>query len=423
MLWVALDEHRERRRAPAPACRVARARAPRGTPAGGPSIGAAGRCDDRNTELSGLPPRSSRVVARRSAARGAASGRRRDASRQLTRIPARPRRRPGMLITGRRVSTPAGAGGSTSGLDSAAAGRAADRERARLSHEMEHGTPRVSGTREATSTSTKPSSSMWAPRRDLLPTAPLPDTHRRAARLSTSASRSCARRFAASASQSARRLSSSRACSRSCRSACLHRHARARRRRAHLPRGAAASGDGARPRAASRRADGRDDLRTRRSYERPPAWSTKRRSAEHAIARNFRVARVPPARTARGRRAPRAHDGSASRRPFAAVSGSRCAPPPGSGTTSSTTPNDCASVRQHAQRLRGLGSARAVTPEDRRAALRRDHRVRRVLHHEDAVGDAERERPAGSALADHRPRRSARAAATWSAATDRIASL
>ena len=41
-----------------------------------------------------------------------------------------------------------------------------------------------------------------------------------------------------------------------------------------------------------------------------------------------------------------------------------------------------------------------VLPEDRRAALGRDHRVDGVLQHEHAVGDADGERAAGAALAD-----------------------
>ena len=35
------------------------------------------------------------------------------------------------------------------------------------------------------------------------------------------------------------------------------------------------------------------------------------------------------------------------------------------------------------------------------AALRRDHRIDAVLHHQEAVADADRERAAGAALADH----------------------
>ena len=92
---------------------------------------------------------------------------------------------------------------------------------------------------------------------------------------------------------------------------------------------------------------------------------------------------------------------SASRSSCAAPSWSACAPPSGSGTIASITP----SSRQCA--ASGLNAAAAffacagVAPEDRRAALGRDHRVDRVLLHQHAVGERDRDRAAGAALADH----------------------
>src|SRR5581483_9227431 len=49
----------------------------------------------------------------------------------------------------------------------------------------------------------------------------------------------------------------------------------------------------------------------------------------------------------------------------------------------------------------GLLRLGGVAPEDHRAALRRDHGVDRVLLHQDPVGERDRDRPAGAALADH----------------------
>src|SRR5205085_12051618 len=46
----------------------------------------------------------------------------------------------------------------------------------------------------------------------------------------------------------------------------------------------------------------------------------------------------------------------------------------------------------------GLLGLAGVAPEDRRTTLRGDHRVDRVLLHDDAVRDRERRRPAGSTL-------------------------
>ena len=60
-----------------------------------------------------------------------------------------------------------------------------------------------------------------------------------------------------------------------------------------------------------------------------------------------------------------------------------------------------AEARRRLERGRRLAALVHVAPEDRRAALRRDHRVDRVLEHQHAIGDADRERAAGAALADH----------------------
>ena len=54
------------------------------------------------------------------------------------------------------------------------------------------------------------------------------------------------------------------------------------------------------------------------------------------------------------------------------------------------------------QRLGGLRGELGVAPQDGGAALGRDHRVGRVLLHEDAVGDGEGEGSARAALADQR---------------------
>ena len=51
------------------------------------------------------------------------------------------------------------------------------------------------------------------------------------------------------------------------------------------------------------------------------------------------------------------------------------------------------------RRGRLLGLAR-VAPEDRRAALRRDDRVHRILLHQHPVGERRGDRAAGTALAD-----------------------
>ncbi len=58
-------------------------------------------------------------------------------------------------------------------------------------------------------------------------------------------------------------------------------------------------------------------------------------------------------------------------------------------------------VGRELQRLGGALPLAGVLPQDRGAALGRDHRVDRVLQHEHPVGHAERQRAAGAALADH----------------------
>src|SRR5690606_11386340 len=58
-------------------------------------------------------------------------------------------------------------------------------------------------------------------------------------------------------------------------------------------------------------------------------------------------------------------------------------------------------VGRYAHRLGGrLGLLRGL-PQDRRAALRRDHGIDAVLQHHHLVRDTDRERAAGAALADH----------------------
>jgi len=165
---------------------------------------------------------------------------------------------------------------------SAAAARRG-RERARLSHEMEHGTPRVSDGGTATSTSTKPSSSMWAPRRDSsAPPRPCP-IRTVVRRLSTSASRSCARRSRAPRRR-ARGDSRARVRARAAaRSACLHRHARAQAAsRAPAPR-RRSQRRRARPRARAGERWTEMDLRTAPIPTNPPDVVNKARGQpEHA---------------------------------------------------------------------------------------------------------------------------------------------
>ncbi len=58
--------------------------------------------------------------------------------------------------------------------------------------------------------------------------------------------------------------------------------------------------------------------------------------------------------------------------------------------------------RGDAERLGGLGRLLGRLPQDRRAALGRDHRVGRVLEHQRDVADRDRERAARAAFADDR---------------------
>ena len=61
------------------------------------------------------------------------------------------------------------------------------------------------------------------------------------------------------------------------------------------------------------------------------------------------------------------------------AAGSRWAPPSGSGTTSSTTLEAQEVLAREPEGPGGLGGLVAALPEDRGAALGRDHRVVRVL--------------------------------------------
>ena len=79
--------------------------------------------------------------------------------------------------------------------------------------------------------------------------------------------------------------------------------------------------------------------------------------------------------------------------------GSVCAPPAGSGTTPSMIAEAEQVRRGQAQRLGRAGRLGGVLEEDRRAALRADHRVVRVLQHQHAVADGQGERAAAAALA------------------------
>ena len=58
-------------------------------------------------------------------------------------------------------------------------------------------------------------------------------------------------------------------------------------------------------------------------------------------------------------------------------------------------------LRGDLERLGGALPLAGVLPQDRGAALGRDHRVHRVLQHQHPVGHAERQRAARAALADH----------------------
>src|SRR3990172_132243 len=55
----------------------------------------------------------------------------------------------------------------------------------------------------------------------------------------------------------------------------------------------------------------------------------------------------------------------------------------------------------HFQRVGGVVGLVRVLPKDRRASLRADHRIDRVLQHQDAVRHAQGERASAAAFADH----------------------
>ncbi len=84
------------------------------------------------------------------------------------------------------------------------------------------------------------------------------------------------------------------------------------------------------------------------------------------------------------------------------VSLSRCAPPNGSATIRSTSFKPQQILGGQLQRLGGDRRLRLIAPQDRCAALRRDHRIDRVLQHQDPVAGRQRDRAAGSALTDDR---------------------
>src|SRR5205823_8395258 len=58
-------------------------------------------------------------------------------------------------------------------------------------------------------------------------------------------------------------------------------------------------------------------------------------------------------------------------------------------------------ARRELERLRRALALRGVAVEDRRARLGRDHRIPAVLQHQEPVADADGERAARAALADH----------------------
>ena len=138
-------------------------------------------------------------------------------------------------------------------------------------------------------------------------------------------------------------------------------------------------------------------------------WPVTRR---RPCARNFSRRRrrsSSPDELPRARAASLASD--VARAACAASSWSVCAPPAGSGTIASMTPSSRQCAASGLERGGGLPRLARVAPEDRGAALGRDHRVDRVLLHQHAVGERDRDRAAGAALADDaRDRRHARAA-------------
>ena len=92
---------------------------------------------------------------------------------------------------------------------------------------------------------------------------------------------------------------------------------------------------------------------------------------------------------------------AAFRAPIASA-GSRCAPPSGSATIRSITPERLRSWRGDPHRLGGIGRLVGGAPQDRGAAFGRDHRIDRMLEHQHAIGGGDRDRAARAALADDR---------------------
>ncbi len=80
---------------------------------------------------------------------------------------------------------------------------------------------------------------------------------------------------------------------------------------------------------------------------------------------------------------------------------SRWAPPSGSGITASITPRREQVLRGHFQGLGGLFLEGVALPEDAGAAFGADDRVVGVFEHGHAVADADAQRAARAAFADH----------------------
>jgi hypothetical protein len=79
---------------------------------------------------------------------------------------------------------------------------------------------------------------------------------------------------------------------------------------------------------------------------------------------------------------------------------SRCAPPGGSGMMPSISFSFSKLVGGQAHCFGGVGGFIGALPQNRRAAFRRNHRIGAVLQHQHPVAHADRQRPAGTALAD-----------------------
>ena len=147
----------------------------------------------------------------------------------------------------------------------------------------------------------------------------------------------------------------------------------------------------------------------------PPTMPTARMFTARAATRRPRRTRGPagpccgtsrsarPASAVRGQRATARASWRSSTRSRVAEQrvGSTCAPPGGSGTISSTMPKRREVGGGDLHRRGRLFGPPGVAPEDRRAALGRDHRVDRVLEHVHAVADGDGQRAAAAALAGH----------------------